>query len=151
MYTSVDLTSCIKRQAILCMCVCACEPILIFFLLTLFRVKKKNKKKKSVFHLVAVRTIEEEIKGVNITGSTPSPPFVSQGSAICCQRFYKGLLFQITLWACDKPVSLGGCLTVRSWKWLGNLIFFYLSKEKNQQPKRHNQGKRQMSFCWILC
>lgn len=50
-------------------CVHANQCFIFFFLLALFRVKKK---KQFFFHMAAVCTIEEEIKGVNIIGSTPS-------------------------------------------------------------------------------
>ena len=159
MYTSDDLTSCIEGPVILCTCVCMRTDTELF-LLILFRVKKqnnnkkKNPKKPTQFLTWSLCAGGDKRSWHHRFCSFPT---LCQPENCCCWQFYKELLFQITLWARDKPVSLGGCLTVRSWKWLGNLTVFYLSKKKTKKnPKKpqktiHSQDKRQISLCCILC
>lgn len=102
---------------------CACKPILTIFL-TLFRVKKK----KSIFPLVAVCTFEEEVKWVNITGSTPSPPFVSQRPA--ANSFIKGSYFKLPF---EPVINLCPWEDVAQWG-VGNDwdIFYFLSEVKKK-------------------
>lgn len=78
----------------------------------------------------------EETKGVNITGSAPSPPFLSS--------FTKGCYFRLPF---EPVINLCPCLTASSWKRVGNFIFFYLSYKKKKKPQKPAGKWASAGFC----